>query len=38
MFERIAAWWCALWDKAAELRQRMFDNDDDWPDDWTFGI
>ena len=37
VLERIAAWWQSLWDKAAELRQRMFDNDD-WPDDWGLGV
>jgi len=37
MLNRIAAWWHALWGKAVELRQRMFDNDD-WPDDWGLGV
>jgi len=38
MMEHVLAWWKAMWSRAVEIRQRIFDNDDDWPDDWGFGV
>jgi len=38
LWHALKAWWLDMWDKAADLRQRMFDeypsagqDDDDWP-------